>query len=194
MHRFDVETLAAGRWRNGGGVTREIVSWPAGDADFAWRASVADIEADGPFSAFPGVDRTFTLLAGGGVRLTAPGGFDRTARREEPLGFPGDLELTTELAAEPPGGACRVLNLMVRRGRWTVRVERVTGAVVPPDGHAGVLLVRHGLWRAGGEEHPLSADRGVWWGGDEGAGGAGIVPLSSGAVALWADLAPGSGY
>ncbi|NML50978.1 HutD family protein [Streptomyces sp. R302] len=193
MHRFDVESLAAGRWRNGGGVTREIVSWPEGAADFEWRASVADIEADGPFSAFPGVDRTFTLLEGGGVRLTAPGGFDRTARPEEPLAFPGDLELTAELAAAPPGGACRVLNLMVRRGRRTVRVERVTGAVAPPAGHAGVLLVRRGHWRVGGEEPPASAGQGVWWGEAEGAGGE-VVPLSSDAVALWADLAPGSGY
>ncbi|MFC9731739.1 HutD family protein [Streptomyces roseolus] len=188
MRRFDVGTLAAGRWRNGGGVTREIVSWPAGAGDFAWRASVADIEADGPFSAFPGVDRTFTLLAGGGVRLTAPGGFDRTARPEEPLGFPGELEPTARL----DGGACRVLNLMVRRGRWTVRVERVTGAVAPPAGHAGVFLVRGGRWRAGGEERPMGAGQGVWWGG--GAGGEELVPLASDAVALWADLAPAAGY
>ncbi|MFF9472331.1 HutD family protein [Streptomyces roseolus] len=191
MRRFDVESLAAGRWRNGGGVTREIVSWPVGAADFAWRASVADIEAAGPFSAFPGVDRTFTLLAGGGVRLTAPGGFDRTARLEEPLAFPGELEPT----AAPLDGACRVLNLMVRRGHGTVRVERVTGTVAPPAGHAGVLLVRGGRWRAGGEGRPVAEGQGVWWGGGEGVGAEEeLVPLGPDAVALWADLAPATGY
>jgi uncharacterized protein len=38
-------------WRNGGGVTRELLAWPGGD-DWALRLSVAEIERDGPFSAF----------------------------------------------------------------------------------------------------------------------------------------------
>ncbi|MFF9342488.1 HutD family protein [Streptomyces sp. NPDC014773] len=186
MHRYDVETLTAGRWRNGGGATREIACRPAGAEEFGWRASVADIERDGPFSAFPGVDRAFTVLSGDGVRLTAPGAFDRTVRAEEPLAFPGDLELTAALR----GGACRVLNLMVRRGRWTVRVDRVTGPVVPPGGHAGVLHVLWGRWRAGEEGPAATAGQGVWWDAGDGAPGRGIVPLSPGAVALWADLVP----
>ncbi|MEV4949608.1 HutD family protein [Streptomyces sp. NPDC053755] len=159
MHPFDVETLTAGRWRNGGGATRVIVSWPAGAEEFRWRASVADIDRDGPFSAFPGVDRTFTLLAGDGVRLTAPGAFDRTVRAGEPFGFSGDLELTAELR----GGACRVLNIMVRRGVRAARVERVTGPVVPPFGHAGVLYVLRGAWRTEAEGHTLATGQGVWW-------------------------------
>ncbi|MER7949572.1 HutD family protein [Streptomyces sp. NPDC096079] len=186
MHRFDVETLPAGRWRNGGGATREIVSWPVGAEEFGWRASVADIDRDGPFSAFAGVDRTLTLLAGDGVRLTGPGGFDRTTRVEEPLAFPGDLELAAELR----GGACRVLNLMVRRGRRTVRVRRVSGPVAPPAGHAGVFHVLRGRWRAGHGQPPLEAGQGVWWGGDDEAPGPAVAPLSPDAAALWADVAP----
>jgi environmental stress-induced protein Ves len=38
-----------------GGETREIISWPQGAAEFDWRASIATIAADGPFSAFPGL-------------------------------------------------------------------------------------------------------------------------------------------
>ncbi|MEU6623942.1 HutD family protein [Streptomyces litmocidini] len=186
MHRFDVETLTAGRWRNGGGATREIVSWPVGAEDFLWRASIADIDRDGPFSAFPGVDRTLTLLAGDGVRLTAPGVFDRTTRAEEPLAFPGDLELSAELR----GGACRVLNIMVRRGRAVARVERVTGPVVPAGGHAGVLHVLRGRWRTEAGESPLTPGRGVWWDGNDGAPGRAVVPLSPDAAALWADVVP----
>ncbi|WP_426367339.1 HutD/Ves family protein [Streptomyces sp. E-08] len=186
MHRFDVETLTAGRWRNGGGATREIVSWPMGAEEFRWRASVADIDGDGPFSAFPGVDRTLTLLAGDGVRLTAPGGFDRTTRAEEPLAFPGDLEPAAELR----GGPCRVLNLMVRRGRAEARVERVTGPVVPPGGHAGVLYVLRGRWRAVDGRVALEAGQGVWWDADDAAPGGAVEPLAPGAAALWADVAP----
>ena len=38
-------------WRNGGGVTRELLAWPAGGG-WQVRVSVAEIEADGPFSPF----------------------------------------------------------------------------------------------------------------------------------------------
>ncbi|MEV0446860.1 HutD family protein [Streptomyces sp. NPDC050600] len=191
---FDVEKLTAGRWRNGGGATREIVVRPSGAEEFGWRASVADIDADGPFSAFPGVDRTLTLLAGDGVRLVCPGEFDRLLTRAgEPFAFSGDLALDAEL----PGGPCRVLNLMVRRGRWAARVERVTGPVVPGPGHAGLLYVLGGRWRtgdAGGQV--LTPGQGQWWdGADEGgrpreATAALPEPLAPDAVALWADVAP----
>jgi environmental stress-induced protein Ves len=40
-------------WKNGGGVTRELLAWPGG-GDWQVRISVAEIEADGPFSSFPG--------------------------------------------------------------------------------------------------------------------------------------------
>ncbi|MFB7590039.1 HutD family protein [Streptomyces sp. NPDC056169] len=187
MHHFDVETLTAGRWRNGGGATREIVSAPVGDEEFGWRASIADIDRDGPFSAFPGIDRTLTLLSGAGVRLTAPGAFDRLlARAGEPFAFSGDLAL----AAELPGGACRVLNIMVRRGRSTARVERVTGPVAPPAGHAGVLYVLDGRWQAGTAGRVLASGQGLWWDADEPAPGGAVVPLAPDAVALWADVTP----
>src|SRR5258707_14720415 len=60
-------------WKNGGGHTHEIAAHPegAGMAAFAWRVSIAEIAQDGPFSSFPGVDRTLVLLAGNGGR---PGG------------------------------------------------------------------------------------------------------------------------
>ncbi|MDI2126165.1 HutD/Ves family protein [Yinghuangia seranimata] len=185
MHHFDVETLPAGRWRNGGGATREIVSWPSDAEEFGWRASVADIDRDGPFSAFPGVDRTFTLVEGDGVRLVCPGEFDRPVAPGEPFAFSGDLALDAELA----GGACRVLNLMVRRGRWTVGVGRSTGPVTPPAGHAGVVYVLRGSWAAGASERPLTAGQGVWWDDTSAPDGA-VLPLTPDAAALWADLAP----
>ncbi|WP_435973035.1 HutD/Ves family protein [Streptomyces sp. Qhu_M48] len=187
-HRFDVETLTVGRWRNGSGATREIASRPAGTEEFGWRASVADIERDGPFSAYPGVDRTFTPVAGEGVRLSAPGVFDRLpVGVGEPVGFSGDLALTAELA----GGPCRVLNIMVRQGRWAARVDRVVGPVSPSAGHAGVLHVLRGGWRAGDDGQVLESGQGVWWDADDvTSGGTAVVPLSADAAALWADLTP----
>ena len=56
------------RWRNGLGWTREIARRPDRDA-FDWRLSIAEIEQDAAFSAFPGVDRELVLLSGNGMRL-----------------------------------------------------------------------------------------------------------------------------
>ncbi|WP_329286602.1 HutD/Ves family protein [Streptomyces sp. NBC_00691] len=187
MHHFDVETLTPGRWRNGGGATREIASRPVGTAGFGWRASVADIDRAGPFSVFPGVDRTLTLLAGEGVLLTCPGTFERLpARAGVPVEFSGDLTLSAELS----GGACRVLNIMVRRGRWTARVRRVTSRIAPPSGHAGLLYVMHGRWQPGEDGQAMASGQGVWWSGDDDAPGESVSPLSPDAEALWADLTP----
>lgn len=92
-------------WKNGGGVTRELLRWPAnGDAadgagDWRLRLSVADIAADGPFSAFPGVMRWFAVLDGAGVVLSLPDG-ERTLR-------PGDAPFCFDGAMAP---GCRLLD------------------------------------------------------------------------------------
>ena len=65
-------------WRNGGGVTRELLAWPQA-ADWRLRVSVADIERDGPFSPFPGVDRWFAVIEGDGVELRCRTGASRAA-------------------------------------------------------------------------------------------------------------------
>jgi len=93
-------------WRNGGGLTRELLAWPSRD-DWALRISVADIRADGPFSAFPGVDRWFAVLEGHGVRLDG-----RDVRiTDAPLAFRGETAPPCELL----DGPTRDLNLMIRR-------------------------------------------------------------------------------
>ena len=69
-------------WKNGAGRTTEIAAHPAGAAldAFAWRVSIADVERDGPFSRFPGIDRTIVLLDGAGMRLACPDGARYGAR------------------------------------------------------------------------------------------------------------------
>ena len=56
-------------WKNGGGLTREILKVPPDAAAFDWRLSLATIEQPGPFSAFDGYDRTLVLIRGAGVEL-----------------------------------------------------------------------------------------------------------------------------
>ena len=64
------------RWRNDGGWTREVHRQPAdvsGTTDvadlFDWRLSIAEVEANGAFSAFDGYDRVLVLLDGAGMDL-----------------------------------------------------------------------------------------------------------------------------
>ena len=53
-------------WKNGGGVTHDVIVSPAGATldDFDWRISIAEIARSGPFSRFPGIDRTLAVLEG----------------------------------------------------------------------------------------------------------------------------------
>lgn len=107
-------------WRNGGGVTRELLAWPPGSgADWRLRVSVAEIERDGPFSAFAGVQRCFAVLEGAGVVLGFEDG-DRVLTPDSlPLAFEGGAAPSCRLIEGPT----RDLNLMARQaaGRVTLR-------------------------------------------------------------------------
>ncbi|WP_432563971.1 HutD/Ves family protein [Kineococcus sp. SYSU DK003] len=89
-------------WRNGGGTTREV------HRDERWRLSVATICAAGPFSPFPGVDRTF-VVARGTLTLTVAG----TGHR---LG-PGDLLRFAgeDAVSAVPDGPVTAVNVMTTR-------------------------------------------------------------------------------
>ncbi|HZN82411.1 MAG TPA: HutD family protein, partial [Mycobacterium sp.] len=70
------------RWANGGGWTRTLLAWPD-PRRWSVRVSVADVETAGPFSAYPGVDRWFAVLEGGGVRLTTAGRAPASVRADD---------------------------------------------------------------------------------------------------------------
>ncbi|MFD3554683.1 HutD family protein [Streptomyces goshikiensis] len=110
---------AAAVWKNGGGVTREIAAWPesAGTGDFEWRVSLADVAADGPFSGFPGVDRTLTLAEGAGMDLTVAGAHRLVDERYAPRHFAGDAPTDCRLLDGP------VLNFNVMYRRDTTRAQ-----------------------------------------------------------------------
>jgi environmental stress-induced protein Ves len=131
-------------WKNGGGTTAEIAIAPE-DADLAsggfdWRLSLARIERDGPFSAFPGIDRTIMLVEGAGMILTAPHGARMVLdRRFVPQDFPGEWAVDCRLRAGP----VRDLNLMVNRARVTARwmVLTLDDVSIALPGAAGTLVV-----------------------------------------------------
>ena len=113
-----VRDYARMRWKNGAGWTSEIARWPdAGDWD--WRLSIAEIDEDAPFSAFPGAERALVLLGGNGMRLQFDGGHcHELLPPHDCLRFPGEAGLRCELL----DGPTRDFNLMWRRDSCDARL------------------------------------------------------------------------
>lgn len=122
MHIVRSEEFRRIRW-NGDGETAEIAVFPpdAGLSDFDWRVSMATVANPGPFSQFPGIDRTLVIVEGEGMTLELEGRPAVTlTRKSDPFAFPADVVTNASLVKGPIVD----LNVMSRRGRWTHRVER----------------------------------------------------------------------
>lgn len=122
-------------WKNGGGTTREIVSFPpnAGFDEFKWRLSAARIEKPGAFSRFANVDRTLAVIDGALSLAVADASVHRLDRMSTPFRFSGD-DVTI---GKPIGGAVSGLNLMVRRGQAKAEMRRISeGRVSVREGTA----------------------------------------------------------
>lgn len=154
-------------WKNGGGSTTEVAVGPegAGLDGFDWRISMATVAADGPFSLFPGIDRTLAILGGAGLVLHGlDAGPVRLTRGSAPFAFPADAAVSATLL----DGPITDLNVMTRRGRFRSRVRPAQGAVeiaadtavafllatapceVAVDGGAPMSLGRHDALRLDG--------------------------------------------
>jgi len=128
-------------WKNGGGVMADIAVSPStADWDtFKWRVGIAKIEKDGPFSTFPGVDRSFMIVGGKGVKLTVAGIEPaRITHKSPPFAFPGESAATAQLT----DGPTEALNIMVRRGGAQTRLALVDEpSEFVPGSEAFALLV-----------------------------------------------------
>jgi len=159
LQRFDGDALPATPWKNGGGSTREVASWPpgAGFDDFDWRVSIAALAASGPFSRFAGVDRVITLLEGEGVQLRGEGIDHRLAEPLMPFAFRGDAAIDCTLL----GGASSDFNVMTRRDRLRAELRVLRRAAALPVAPHGLLLAWRGDWQA--NDASLAAGQGLWW-------------------------------
>ncbi len=130
MRQPEPKILASSRhrrmpWKNGGGETVEVAVYPEGSdlAGFGWRVSMATVASDGPFSSFPGVDRTLAVLSGDGMELEIDGmGRQVLGPHGAPLAFPADAPTFARLT----GGPITDLNVMTRRGLFAHTLERVS--------------------------------------------------------------------
>jgi environmental stress-induced protein Ves len=115
-HRVPLERTPASLWLNGGGQTHELVAQPA--ASWLWRASVAHVVRDGPFSHFASTQRHFAVIRGAGVHLHIGGTTHTVKTGGTALSFSGEQDCQCELI----GGPTLDFNLMTRAG--TARLER----------------------------------------------------------------------
>ncbi|MGH6625997.1 MAG: HutD/Ves family protein [Burkholderiaceae bacterium] len=196
---FELSQLSPTPWKNGGGVTCEIVCVPpgAGIGDFDWRVSIASIAADGPFSAFPGVDRVIVLLDGSGVRLRSRDGKvdHRLDTPLAPFAFAGELPIDCSLLAGPSSD----FNVMTRRGLLHAELRVLRQATELPACTQGLLFAARGAWQArtstpaGDAAFPadatLQADAGLWW--NEAASAWNLTPTTPDAALIAVQLWPG---
>lgn len=158
LHTVALSGITAQAWRNGGGVTRELLAWPTPDA-WRVRVSVADVATDGPFSAFPGVERWFTVIDGAGVELQFTDRRVRADGRSAPRRFDGgDAPAATLI-----GGPTRDLNLMLQGGRGLMQRAHPDDPFRAEGAWAGLYAadaVR--LVTIDGEDHALPAGTLAW--------------------------------
>jgi environmental stress-induced protein Ves len=134
-------------WRNGAGVTHELLRWPDDAEPFEIRISVADVTAPAPFSAFAGYRRWLYLLEGGPVTLALDGREIVLAAPADGLAFAGSAAAAAIAVARPS----RDLNFMAREPlaaraeilRGAARRE-VSGAAVAVFAIDGVVVVADG--------------------------------------------------
>lgn len=118
IRRIDWRTMP---WKNGGGVTHELLKVGGGAAGFGLRLSIAEVAADGPFSRFGGVDRVIAPLAGNGFRLRRADGLVVTlARLGDAFAFVGEDDWTCALLDGPTTD----FNVMTDRATWAAAVTR----------------------------------------------------------------------
>lgn len=152
-------------WKNGGGVTHEIVRWPDSDA-YDVRVSLADDQVAAPFSRFPGY-RRWSFLAG-----PAPIVLDIGGVRHELVALGDHVEVGGDvaIACELPGGPTRLLSFLVRDGvdvqigrgacPYPIRFAFALGAQgAMPAGHAVICepaafvpLTHDAVWLAAGSD------------------------------------------
>lgn len=117
MHLIPRSSYTQKPWKNGLGTTEEIFVYPEGASEFLVRLSMATLSTSGPFSVFPGIDRTLVLLEGKPIKLN-----DRIVPLLTPVEFPGEDLIHSTI--EAPG---LDFNLMCRRGRASGVIHVISG-------------------------------------------------------------------
>lgn len=177
MVPFQLSTLPVTPWKNGGGETREIICVSAPDAPFLWRASIATLQADGPFSPF--LASTGSLLCWRGSR------YGCVARISTNRWRSGSRGLSPANGRCPASGSLRQwldFNIMTQRGRASATVQVVSDLQCPAS--EGVAYVLQGEWDLAGRR--CAAGSGLCW---RGGSPRNLRPVGSNGRLLLAEIA-----
>jgi environmental stress-induced protein Ves len=160
MKRVHLQDQPATPWRNGGGTTRDLLTWPAPDEGWQVRVSVALIDRSGPFSVFAGVARWFTVLEGAGVHLDLPAGRHTLRPGDAPLHFDGADAPGCELI----GGATHDLNFMAPHAAGRARMQAALPGigVAGPTRWRGLFTTSAAVIHIAGADHRIDPDTLVW--------------------------------
>jgi environmental stress-induced protein Ves len=105
------------------------------------RSRYSIIRSDGPFSSFPGIDRTIVAIEGDGIFLrfgnTEP---VRLSPGDPPLPFAGEMNVESRMI----GSEVMDLNVMTRRGRFhhrlrTLEIDQPFEITAPINGVAAIV-------------------------------------------------------
>jgi uncharacterized protein len=157
---IQANSVAPQAWRNGGGQTRELMAWPLGESAWQLRISLADIERNGPFSAFQDVERWFAVVEGAGVRLRFANEEKLMTSASAPFCFAGGAPPDCELI----DGPTRDLNLMIRSGSGKMQIALDRLAWRTTATQCGLFTAAAGFVHVGTESFgPIAAHSLVWF-------------------------------
>lgn len=140
-------------WKNGLGVTTQMRIEPD-SADFVagtyqWRISSARVSENGPFSLFPGYDRTLVVLDGNGMTLRNQSGREQVLRALDVAQFSGDELTSARLTDEP----ITDLNIFTRRASHStaVSIMRASTQIDGPQQNTSLIYCVVGEYLADGQ-------------------------------------------
>jgi uncharacterized protein len=169
IYTVNADQITPQPWRNGGGTTRELLTWPTpehpkdqGDATPAtpWqvRITLAGMDKNGVFSAFPGVQRWYTVAEGTGVVLHMPNEVLTLHPGDTPLCYDGAITPACELI----NGPTQNLNIMAQQGRAVMAVAHPAQPWAHSSTMRGIFTTTAGTLHDGTTTHALPANTLHW--------------------------------
>jgi len=139
MKIFTNENFTTMPWKNGGGLTTELFS--IGNP-FKFRISMASIKSNGPFSIYPGIDRTLLLLEGTGFKLTDQRTTTLINQVFSPIEFSGENVIECTLVQNE----CRDFNIMVDRSFGRTKTSIISYPLKINNSNPGKTVFVFDFW------------------------------------------------
>jgi uncharacterized protein len=118
-------------WANGRGQTVELIRQNYVNGKIFFRLSMATVSENGPFSIFPGINRSLTVIDGPGFELIG----ERKLRADPlvPVEFPGDCRIVAANVTQPSEDF-NVMACSMRKMKVSIQREGIL------SGYSGELL------------------------------------------------------